>query len=132
MRAAPRLRALDLDAQSVARDQPAVAVGIREVVVLGVLAGGHRLGGEERRAELAELVDVGPLGLEHQVAGEHLLKADGALDRKALGAVVMKDADARRDLEAIAAARDAADDADQQRLDAAADAIRAAVPSSAQ
>ena len=35
-------------------------------------------------------------------------------------------------LEAIAAARDAADDADQQRLDAAADAIRAAVPSSAQ
>ena len=73
MRAAPRLRALDLDAQRVACDQPAVAVGIREVVVLGVLAGGHRLGGEERRAELAELVDAGPLGLEHQVAGEHLL-----------------------------------------------------------
>lgn len=50
-----------------------------------------------------EAVEVGQPALEEIRArfGEEVIASDGSLDRKALGAIVFRDAAARRDLEAI-------------------------------
>ena len=50
-----------------------------------------------------EVVEPGTEGLREIVAafGEAVLRSDGSLDRKALGAIVMRETEARRRLEAI-------------------------------